>query len=41
MDQLNEDLANAPWNVGETFDAIKDQYDPWKPFFESGKIGKI
>ena len=35
MYQLHEDLTNAPQNVGETFDAIKDQYDPWKPFFES------
>ena len=33
-DQLNEDLANAPQTVGKTFDAIKDQYDPWKPFLK-------
>ena len=34
MDQLNEDLANAPQTVRKTFDAIKDQYDPWKPFLK-------
>ena len=34
-DQLNEDLVNAPWIFGETFDAIEDQYDAWKPIFES------
>ena len=32
-DQLNGDLANAPWTVGETFDAIEDQYDAWKTIF--------
>ena len=35
MDQLNEDLASAPWTVGETFDAIEDQYGTWKTIFES------
>ncbi|KAL9964953.1 hypothetical protein ACROYT_G028670 [Oculina patagonica] len=35
VDQLNEDLASAPWIVGETFDAIEDQYDAWKTIFES------
>lgn len=34
-DQLNDDLFNAPWIVGETFDAIEDQYDAWKTIFES------
>ena len=33
--QLNEDLANAPWTVGETRNAIVDQYDAWKTIFES------
>ena len=34
-DQLNEDLVRAPWIVGETFDAIDDQYDAWTTIFES------
>ena len=34
-DQLNDDLVNAPWIVGETFDAIEDQYDACKTIFES------
>ena len=33
--QLNEDLANTPWTVGETLNAIVDQYDAWKNIFES------
>ena len=33
--QLNEDLANTPWTVGETLNAIVDQYDAWKTIFES------
>ena len=33
--QLNEDLANAPWTVGETRNAIVDQYGAWKTIFES------
>jgi len=34
-DQLNEDLVRAPWIVGETLDAIDDQYDAWTTIFES------
>ena len=34
-DQLNKDLDRAPWIVGETFDAIDDQYDAWTTIFES------
>ena len=33
--QLNEDLANTPWTVGETLNAIVNQYDAWKTIFES------
>ena len=33
--QLNEDLANTPWTVGETRNAIVDQYDALKTIFES------
>ena len=33
-DKRNEDLGNAPRTVGETFDAIEDQHDPWKPFLK-------
>ena len=31
--QLNEDLVRATWIVGETVDAINDQYDAWKTIF--------
>ena len=35
MDLLNENLATAPWSVGEIFDSPDDQYDFWFALFES------
>ena len=30
FDELNKDLANAPWNVLEIYDSIDEQYSNWK-----------
>ena len=35
MDLLNENLATAPWSVGEIFDPPDDQYEFWFALFES------
>ena len=35
MDLLNQNLATAPWSVGEIFDSPDDQYDFWFALFES------
>jgi hypothetical protein len=28
--EFNEDIHNAPWSVGETYDTLDDQYDYWE-----------
>lgn len=28
--KFNEDIINAPWNVGETYDTMDDQFDYWE-----------
>ena len=35
MDLLNENLATAPWSVGEIFDSPDDQYELWFALFET------
>ena len=35
LDQLNKDLARAPWNVVEIYDSVDDQCDMWKSVFET------
>ena len=35
MDQLNENLAIAPWSVREIFDSPDDQYEFWFALFQS------
>ena len=34
IDYLNEDIANASWHLGETFDMVDDHYSYWKKLFE-------
>ena len=29
---LNEDIANAPWHLGKTFDTVDNHYSYWKKF---------
>ena len=28
--EFNEEIHNAPWSVGETYDTLNDQYDYWE-----------
>jgi len=35
FDELNKDLACAPWNIVEMYDSVDEQYDTWKTIFES------
>ena len=35
FEQLNRDLNDAPWHVGDIFCSADDQYDYWKGLFES------
>lgn len=35
FDQLNHDLQEAPWHVGDIFTDVDDKYDYWNAFFES------
>ena len=35
MDLLNENLATAPWSVGEIFDSPDDQYEFWFALFKA------
>ena len=32
--KFNEDIHNAPWSVGETYDTLDDQYDYWETLLE-------
>ena len=38
FDQLNNDLHDAPWYVGDIFNNIDDQYGYWYALFKS--VGK-
>ena len=35
FDELNRDLASAPWNLLEMYDSVDEQYNNWKTIFES------
>ena len=35
FDQLNHDLQEAPWQVGDIFNDVDDKYDYWNALFES------
>ena len=35
FDQLNHDLQEAPWQVGDIFTDVDDKYDYWNALFES------
>ena len=35
VEQLNKDLTDAPWQVGEIFCTTNDQYDYWNSLLES------
>lgn len=35
LEKFNEDIKNAPWQAGDSFDTVDDQYEYWKTLLDN------